>query len=189
MRETLEFFVTCPKGVEGLLRDEVLALGADSARETVTGIEVQGDMELAYRICLWSRLANRVLMVMDRFPAESAQDMYDGISKINWAEHLRADGSLAIDFTGSLPGIDNTHFGALKVKDAIVDQLRQADGTRPSVEKVQPDLRINVHCRRSEVQVALDLSGVSLHQRGYRLQQGAAPPKENTAAAILIRSG
>ena len=91
MRETLEFFVTCPKGVEGLLRDEVLALGADSARETVTGIEVQGDMELAYRICLWSRLANRVLMVMDRFPAESAQDMYDGISKINWAEHLRAD--------------------------------------------------------------------------------------------------
>ncbi|MEH6687927.1 MAG: bifunctional 23S rRNA (guanine(2069)-N(7))-methyltransferase RlmK/23S rRNA (guanine(2445)-N(2))-methyltransferase RlmL [Halopseudomonas sabulinigri] len=189
MRETLEFFVTCPKGVEGLLRDEVLALGADSARETVTGIEVQGDMELGYRICLWSRLANRVLMVLNRFPAESAQDMYDGIQKTVWAQHLRADGSLSIDFTGSLPGIDNTHFGALKVKDAIVDQLRQADGTRPSVEKVQPDLRINVHCRRSEVQVALDLSGVSLHQRGYRLQQGAAPLKENLAAAILIRSG
>jgi len=189
MRETLEFFVTCPKGVEGLLRDEVLALGADSARETVTGIEVQGDRELAYRICLWSRLANRVLMVLSRFPAESAQQMYDGIQQIDWAAHLRADGSLAIDFTGSLPGIDNTHFGALKVKDAIVDQLRQADGTRPSVEKVQPDLRINVHCRRSEVQVALDLSGVSLHQRGYRLQQGAAPLKENLAAAILIRSG
>src|SRR5690606_12010385 len=87
-----------------------------------------------------------------------------------------------------LAGVDNTHFGALRVKDALVDRLRTADGTRPSVDKVSPHLRVNVHCRNGEVQLALDLSGNSLHQRGYRLQQGAAPLKENLAAAVLIRA-
>ncbi|MFZ2290526.1 MAG: THUMP domain-containing protein, partial [Halopseudomonas yangmingensis] len=186
MRETLEYFVTCPKGIEGLLLDELRQLGADSARETVAGVSLQGDLELGYRICLWSRLANRVLLVLSRFAAEDAAGLYAGVQGIDWREHLAPDGSLAVDFTGSLPGIDNTHFGALKVKDALVDQLRQADGSRPSVDREQPDLRLNVHCRRGEVQLALDLSGASLHQRGYRLQQGAAPLKENLAAAILL---
>ena len=189
MRETLEYFVTCPKGIEGLLLDELRQLGADSARETVAGVSLQGDLELGYRICLWSRLANRVLLVLSRFAAEDAAGLYAGVQGIDWREHLAPDGSLAVDFTGSLPGIDNTHFGALKVKDALVDQLRQADGTRPSVDREQPDLRLNVHCRRGEVQLSLDLSGASLHQRGYRLQQGAAPLKENLAAAILLRAG
>ncbi|RHW22456.1 bifunctional 23S rRNA (guanine(2069)-N(7))-methyltransferase RlmK/23S rRNA (guanine(2445)-N(2))-methyltransferase RlmL [Pseudomonas jilinensis] len=189
MRETLEFFVTCPKGIEGLLLDELHALGIDSTKETLAGVSVQGSLEQAYRTCLWSRLANRVLLVLARFPATSAEDLYQGVQAIDWADHLAVNGSLAIDFSGQLQGVDNTHFGALKVKDAIVDQLRQADGSRPSVDRKQPDLRINVHCRRGEVQLALDLSGQSLHQRGYRLQQGAAPLKENLAAAILIRAG
>ena len=188
MRNTLEFFITCPKGIEGLLLDELRGLGAESARETVAGVYAQGDLELGYRICLWSRLANRVLLVLDRFPASDAQGLYDGVARIDWAEHLAADGSLAVDFTGQLAGVDNTHFGALRVKDAIVDRLRTADGTRPSVDKVSPHLRVNVHCRNGEVQLALDLSGNSLHQRGYRLQQGAAPLKENLAAAVLIRA-
>ncbi|PKM05462.1 MAG: bifunctional 23S rRNA (guanine(2069)-N(7))-methyltransferase RlmK/23S rRNA (guanine(2445)-N(2))-methyltransferase RlmL [Gammaproteobacteria bacterium HGW-Gammaproteobacteria-6] len=189
MRETLEFFVTCPKGLEGLLLDELIGLGAQSPRETLAGASVQGDLELGYRICLWSRLANRVLLILSRFPAEDAQSLYDGVSAIDWAEHMQPSGSLSVDFSGTLAAVDNTHFGALKVKDALVDQLRQADGTRPGVDKQQPDLRINVHCRSGEVQLALDISGNSLHQRGYRLQQGAAPLKENLAAAILIRAG
>lgn len=189
MRETLEFFVTCPKGIEGLLLDELHTLGIDSTKETLAGVSVEGTLEQAYRTCLWSRLANRVLLVLARFPATSAEDLYRGVQAIDWADHLAVSGSLAIDFSGQLQGVDNTHFGALKVKDAIVDQLRQADGSRPSVDRKQPDLRINVHCRRGEVQLALDLSGQSLHQRGYRLQQGAAPLKENLAAAILIRAG
>ncbi|WP_090276278.1 bifunctional 23S rRNA (guanine(2069)-N(7))-methyltransferase RlmK/23S rRNA (guanine(2445)-N(2))-methyltransferase RlmL [Halopseudomonas litoralis] len=188
MRETLEFFITCPKGIEGLLLDELRALGASSARETVAGVHAEGDLELGYRICLWSRLANRVLLILERFPGSDAQSLYDGVARIQWADHLQPDGSLAVDFTGQLAGVDNTHFGALRVKDAIVDRLRTADGTRPSVNKVNPDLRVNVHCRNGEVQLALDLSGTSLHQRGYRLQQGAAPLKENLAAAVLIRA-
>ena len=188
MRDTLEFFITCPKGIEGLLLDELRALGADSPRETVAGVYAAGDLELGYRICLWSRLANRVLLILERFPASDAQGLYDGVARVPWAEHLEPDGSLAVDFTGQLPGIDNTHFGALRVKDAIVDGLRTPTGMRPSVDKVNPDLRVNVHCRNGEVQLALDLSGNSLHQRGYRLQQGAAPLKENLASAVLIRA-
>ncbi len=189
MRETLELFVTCPRGIEGLLLDEMKALGAQSPRETHSGVSLQGDMQLAYRICLWSRLANRVLVILERFPVADAQGLYEGVAAIDWSQHLLPEGSLAVDFGGILPGVDNTHFGALKVKDAVVDGLRKADGTRPSVDRVNPDLRINVHCRSGEAQLAIDLSGHSLHQRGYRLQQGAAPLKENLAAAILLRAG
>ena len=189
MRTTVEFFITCPKGLEGLLREELLAMGAENAKETVAGVNVSGDLSLGYRICLWSRLANRVLLILDRFAVSNVQELYDGVARIDWASHMRADGSLTVDFTGILPGVDNTHFGSLKVKDAVVDILRKADGTRPSVDKVNPDLRINVFCRSNEAQLAIDMSGQSLHQRGYRLQQGAAPLKENLAAAILLRAG
>lgn len=190
MHESLEFFVTCPKGIEGLLLDELTALGAESPpRETVAGVSMRGSLELGYRICLWSRLANRVLLVLNRFAVTDAQALYDGVAAVDWTAHMAADATLSVDFGGMLPGVDNTHFGALKVKDAIVDQLRQADGSRPGVDRQNPDLRINVHCRSGEAQLALDLSGHSLHQRGYRLQQGAAPLKENLAAAILIRAG
>lgn len=189
MRNNLEFFVTCPKGIEGLLLDEIRALGAVTVKETVAGATATGDLEFGYRCCLWSRLANRVLLVLDRFPADSADALYEGLMKLPWREHLSPSGTLAVDFSGQLQGVDNTHFGALKVKDAIVDTLREPDGTRPSVDKIAPHLRVNVHCRSGQVQVAIDLSGNSLHQRGYRLQQGAAPLKENLAAAILIRAG
>ncbi|WP_373186534.1 bifunctional 23S rRNA (guanine(2069)-N(7))-methyltransferase RlmK/23S rRNA (guanine(2445)-N(2))-methyltransferase RlmL [Halopseudomonas sp.] len=189
MHESLEFFVTCPKGIEGLLLDELNALGAENARETVAGVSINGNLELGYRICLWSRLANRVLLVLNRFAVADAQGLYDGVAAVDWAAHMPVEATLSVDFGGILPGVDNTHFGALKVKDAIVDRLRQPDGTRPGVDRQNPDLRINVHCRSGEAQLAIDLSGHSLHQRGYRLQQGAAPLKENLAAAILIRAG
>tara|TARA_R110001606_G_scaffold377844_1_gene537164 strand:+ start:40431 stop:42674 length:2244 start_codon:yes stop_codon:yes gene_type:complete len=189
MHDSLEFFVTCPKGLEGLLLDELNALGAENARETVAGVSISGNLELGYRICLWSRLANRVLLVLNRFSVSDAQALYDGVAAVDWAAHMQVEATLSVDFVGILPGVDNTHFGALKVKDAIVDRLRQPDGTRPGVDRQNPDLRINVHCRSGEAQLAIDLSGHSLHQRGYRLQQGAAPLKENLAAAILIRAG
>src|SRR5690554_5093564 len=135
MRDTLEFFITCPKGIEGLLLDEVRSLGAESAKETVAGVYASGTLELGYRICLWSRLANRVLLILQRFAADDAQALYEGVSQVKWAQHLASDGSLAVDFSGQLPGVDNTHFGALKVKDAIVDQLRSPSDERPSVDK------------------------------------------------------
>src|SRR5690554_7493325 len=101
MRDTLEFFITCPKGIEGLLLDEVRALGAESAKETVAGVYASGSMELGYRLCLWSRLANRVLLILQRFPAGDAQALYDGVARVDWADHLASNGTLAVDYSGS----------------------------------------------------------------------------------------
>ncbi|WP_416423330.1 bifunctional 23S rRNA (guanine(2069)-N(7))-methyltransferase RlmK/23S rRNA (guanine(2445)-N(2))-methyltransferase RlmL [Pseudomonas sp. App30] len=189
MSDRYELFLTCPKGLEGLLAEEATALGLEDTREHTSAVRGMADMETAYRLCLWSRLGNRVLLVLKRFAMKDAEDLYHGVHDVDWQDHLLPDGTLAVEFSGHGSGIDNTHFGALKVKDAIVDKLRTPEGERPSVDKLNPDLRVHLRLDRGEAILSLDLSGHSLHQRGYRLQQGAAPLKENLAAAILIRSG
>ena len=189
MSDRHEFFLTCPKGLEALLLEEATGLGLEAARSHTSAIRGEGDLTTGYRLCLWSRIANRVLLVLARFPVTDAQSLYDGVAQVDWREHLEPDGTLAVEFSGHGSGIDNTHFGALKVKDAIVDSLRTATGVRPSVEKLNPDVRVHLRLDKGQAVLSLDLSGHSLHQRGYRLQQGAAPLKENLAAALLIRSG
>ena len=189
MSERYEIVLTCPKGLEGLLLEEATGLGLLEAREQTAAVRGSGDIEVAYRLCLWSRLANRVLLVLSRFAMNNADALYDGVKAVDWREHLEPDGTLAVEFSGHGSGIDNTHFGALKVKDAIVDSLRTRTGERPSVDKLNPDVRVHLRLDRGEAVLSLDLSGHSLHQRGYRLQQGAAPLKENLAAAVLIRAG
>lgn len=189
MSDRNELILTCPKSLEGLLLEEASGLGLEEAREQTAAIRGFASMEVAYRLCLWSRLANRVLLVLRRFPVQNAEELYQGVLAVDWAEHLDPAGTLAVEFSGHGAGIDNTHFGALKVKDAIVDKLRTPAGTRPSIDKVDPDLRVHLRLDKGEAVLSLDLAGHSLHQRGYRLQQGAAPLKENLAAAILIRAG
>lgn len=189
MSDVFELYLTCPKGLEGLLATEAAELGLAEVREHTAAVRGQATMETAYRLCLWSRLANRVLLVLKRFSMSNADDLYHGVREVEWAEHLDPAGTLAVEFSGHGSGIDNTHFGALKVKDAIVDSLRGPDGQRPGIDKLNPDLRIHLRLDRGEAILSLDLSGHSLHQRGYRLQQGAAPLKENLAAAILVRAG
>ncbi|MDF2182739.1 bifunctional 23S rRNA (guanine(2069)-N(7))-methyltransferase RlmK/23S rRNA (guanine(2445)-N(2))-methyltransferase RlmL [Neptuniibacter sp. CAU 1671] len=182
-------FVTCPKGLELLLQEELENLGLTELRQTVAGVEGQGGLEAAYQICLWSRLANRVLMPLHECPAQTADELYDGVQAISWLDHINSSGSLLIDFNGRSEGISNTHFGALKVKDAIVDQIRMQTGSRPEIAKVNPDVRVNVYLHRGKARISLDLSGESLHRRAYRLQSGEAPLKENLAAAVLLRAG
>ncbi len=189
MTDRHELILTCPKGLEGLLLEEATALGLEEGREQTSAVRGCGALEVGYRLCLWSRLANRVLLVISRFPTVDAETLYQGVHAVDWAEHLLPSGSLAVEFSGRGSGIDNTHFGALKVKDAIVDRLRSASGERPSIDKLDPDLRVHLRLDKGQAVLSLDLSGHSLHQRGYRLQQGAAPLKENLAAAILIRAG
>lgn len=189
MSDVVELYLTCPKGLEGLLAEEAATLGLADVREHTAAVRGEATLETAYRLCVWSRLANRVLMVLKRFQMKNAEDLYHGVREVEWADHLAPTGTLAVEFSGHGSGIDNTHFGALKVKDAIVDSLRAPDGQRPGVDKLNPDLRIHLRLDRGEAILSLDLSGHSLHQRGYRLQQGAAPLKENLAAAILIRAG
>lgn len=184
-----QFFATCPKSLEGLLFSELTQLGATELRETVAGVYFSGSIETAYRVCLWSRLANKILLPLASFDVASQDDLYHGTRDIAWQEHLNPTGTLLVDFVGTSDEIRNTQFGAVKVKDAIVDCLRDFSGERPSVAKRDPDLRVNARLSKDKVVVSLDLSGESLHRRGYRLKQGSAPMKENLAAGILLRAG
>ena len=183
------FFATCPKGLETLLADELTRLGADSIKETVAGVAFTGELECAYRACLWSRLASRVLLSLASFGVRDDMDLYLGISNIPWESYFSVNQTIAVDFSGTSDSIRNTQYGALKVKDAIVDRFTKRTGQRPNIDKREPDVRIQVHLKREEASVALDLSGPALHQRGYRSGTGDAPLKENLAAAVLLRSG
>jgi len=183
------FLATCPKGFEPLLVDELVSVGASNVKQVAIGVEFSGEIEHAYRACLWSRVGNRILLPLLKGTAESAEELYDAISSIDWLEHMEPTNSLAISFTGSSRAINNTHFGALKVKDAIVDQFRDKTGVRPVIERDTPDIRVHAHLYRGRLSVSLDLSGSSMHRRGYRLFAGTAPLKENLAAALLLRAG
>ena len=188
MTSQYRFFATAPKAMEGLLAAELKSLGAADVQEARAGAGFQGDIAAAYRICLWSRIANRVLLPVAQFAAPDPEALYHGVMDVDWREHLDPTGTLAVDFSTVRSQINHSQFGAQKVKDAIVDQLRRETGERPSVDRDRPNLRINVYLHRDQATVYIDLSGDSLHRRGYREQGVEASLKENLAAAILQRA-
>ncbi len=183
------FIATAPEGIEPLLAAELAALGATAIKPVRGGIRFQGALELAYRACLWSRTASRVLLPLAEFPVAEVEALYAGIHALPWEDHLAPDGALAVEFTGTGSGINHSHYGAQRVKDAIVDRFRERCGQRPGVDRNQPDLRIHVLLRDGQATVSLDLSGDSLHRRGYREATVIAPLKETLAAALLLKSG
>lgn len=186
--DALSFLATAPAGIEPLLAAELAALGATAPQPVRGGIRFQGSLELAYRACLWSRVASRILLQLTEFPATDAEALYTGLHDLPWEEHLAAHGTLAVDFSGGGPGIDHTHFGAQRVKDAIVDRFRARAGQRPGVDPRRPDLRIHLRWHHSRATVGIDLSGDSLHRRGYREATVTAPLKETLAAALLLKA-
>ena len=183
------WLATCPKGMEQLLADELEAIGALEIKQTVAAVHFQGSLEIAYRACLWSRIANRVLLPLLSFKLDSTDDLYKHSVEIPWEDHFTADNSIAIDFIGTSKYIDNSMYGAQLLKDAVVDRIRRIAGGRPNVDAKSPDIRIQARQHKGQVTVSLDISGDSLHRRGYRTGQGSAPLKENLAAAILMRAG
>ncbi len=185
----LKFAASCPRGLADLLGCELRALGAREVREHATDVAFHGTLEVAYRTCLESRIANRVLLELVRFEARDAQEFYDGARAFDWSEHIAPGATLACEFTGRHPAITHTHFGALKLKDAICDQLRARAGFRPTVARERPSVRIHAHASGTRITLGLDLAGESLHRRGYRVGSGAAPLKENVAAGMLLRAG
>jgi len=185
-----QLFATTPKAMETILTEELQSLGITDIKATMAGVAFQGDRETAYRACLWSRTANRILLVLSSFEVKTQEDLYNGVQQINWFEHINADDTFAVSFSAkNSQAINNTHFGALKVKDAIVDQMRDKFQQRPSINTEQPNIRINVYLNGEIAQLSLDLSGESLHRRGYRDVNIQAPMKENLAAAMLLRCG
>lgn len=184
-----DWLATCPKGLELLLAEELQAIGAQAIKETVAAVTFKGSMEVAYRACLWSRLANRVLKPLHSFMLNESNDLYEQCNDIPWEVHFSAAQSIAIDFIGTSRLIDNTMYGSQRVKDAVVDRIRRIEGERPNVDTKNPDIRIQVRQHKGRVSVSLDISGESLHRRGYRTGQGSAPIKENLAVALLLRAG
>ncbi len=185
-----QLFATTPKAMEDILADELKLLGAENVQPKMAGVTFQGDLEMAYRACLWSRTANRILLPLKSFKVHSKDDLYQAVKKINWFEHFKPDDTFAVSFSAkNSEVISNTHFGALVVKDAIVDQMRAKFQKRPNIELNRPTIKINVYLNNENAQLNLDLSGESLHRRGYREANVQAPIKENLAAAMLLRSG
>lgn len=183
-----QFFATTAKAMEDLLVDELRSLGIQKVQKTRAGAQFDGDLEDAYRVCLHSRIANRVLLPLRSFSAPTPEKLYAGVKAIRWSDHLSVDRTFAVDFQSSRSFITHTQFGALKSKDAIVDQFRSNTGERPSVNTENPDIRINIYLNDNEATVGIDLSGESLHRRGYRIEDTGAPLKENLAAAILMHA-
>ena len=190
--QKFKLFVTGHKGFETLLFRELRTLleGSDAILEKrYGGVEIAAGLDVIYRLCLHSRLANRVFCELARARVEDEAQLYQAVSAIDWSQHVDAEGSLAVSATLSGSKLTHSHFVALRVKDAIVDQFRERSGSRPSVEKNQPDIQVHVNIHQDQASISLDLSGDSLHRRGYRLEHTGAPLKEHLAAALLIQAG
>jgi len=179
-------YATCAPGLESLLATELREQGAADVNTAGAGVRFGNSLESAYRACLWSRVANRVLMPVHRGSVASPEDLYARVQEVDWSEHMDVDSTLAVDFYTAHSNLTHSQYGALKVKDAVVDQFRAEHGRRPNVDRESPDLRINVYLYRNQARIALDLSGASLHRRGYRQHGGLAPLKENLAASLLL---
>jgi len=182
----MQFFASTAKGMEDLLFNELTDLGCERVEKTRAGVAFQGSLETAYRACLWSRIANRVLLPLKTFPAPDPEKLYAGAKSIRWSEHFTPEQTFAVDFATNKSQITHSQYGALKTKDAIVDQFRSIGGVRPSIDTQKPDVRVNVYLLEDQATISIDLSGDSLHKRGYREEGTAAPLKENLAAAILM---
>ncbi len=184
-----QYFATVARGLESLAAEELTELGAESVEPGFCGVAFQGDRKLLYHVNLWARLPFRILLRLDTFPCQDAEDLYQGIQTLPWQDYLTPDYTLAVDATGKTPQLNHSHFTALQVKNAIVDQQRQQFGARSHIDTQTPDVRINVHLHQDRCVVSLDSSGSSLHRRGYRPAVGAAPLKESLAAALIRLSG
>ncbi|WP_392562700.1 bifunctional 23S rRNA (guanine(2069)-N(7))-methyltransferase RlmK/23S rRNA (guanine(2445)-N(2))-methyltransferase RlmL [Orbus sturtevantii] len=184
-----KLFASSPRGLEELLKKELTDIGATDCQVAQGGVYFAADDATLYCSLLWTRLASRILLPISEFDIYSDLDLYSCALNINWPAIFAVDATFMIHFSGTNDFIRNSQYGALKVKDAIVDCFTRKVDQRPNVTKERPDIRIHAFLNKNRVILSLDLSGESLHQRGYRDKTGEAPLKENLAAAIVLRSG
>ena len=185
----LPFFCSSPRNTSDLLAGEVTFCGGDDLHHKPTGISFSASIESAYRICLWSRIANRLLLKIASFEAPSSDELYKHTYEVDWGNHIKPAGTFSVSCTLTAVEGLNSNFVTLKVKDAIADYFREHTGTRPDVATHEPDVPVHVHIHRSTAELYIDFAGTSLHRRGYRVAGGQATLKENVAAAFLVRAG
>jgi 23S rRNA (guanine2445-N2)-methyltransferase / 23S rRNA (guanine2069-N7)-methyltransferase len=185
----LYWIATAPVGAASVLAEELAQFGASDIRERSHDVKFQGTLEVGYRACLWSRTATRVLLSVGSVDATSSKNLFDAVKRMDWREHLAPGATLACDCSGGNESIRHTIYGSQLLKDAVCDSLRDATGERPNIKPERPDVLLHLHVEGPVALVSVDFSGESLHRRGYRLDGGRAPLKENVAAAVLLRSG
>ena len=189
------YWVTCADGLETLLREEIEGLGVQNIEQFPGRLVFKGTLENAYRVCLWSRLASRVLMPIHTHELEFthdardvAEELYEGAIAFDWSLIFAPQSTFAVRLHIERDIKVNSQFATLRVKDGVVDSFMEAVGKRPSIDIKQPEITMYVLAGKTEHTYCLDLSGDSLHKRGYRRFMTDAPIKENLAAAILQKA-
>jgi putative N6-adenine-specific DNA methylase len=186
---SLNCFAAVPRGAEELAAAELAFLGINEAKPGKGGVSFSTDRAGLYRANLWLRTASRVLVQLAIFPCAGPDDLYSGVHAIEWQKLITPDMTLAVDCSLRDSALTHSGFVALKTKDAVVDRIREACGSRPNVDTTSPDVRINVHLHKNVCTVSLDSSGDSLDRRGYRLERNEAPLRETLAAAVVALTG
>ncbi|HTS21928.1 MAG TPA: THUMP domain-containing protein [Casimicrobiaceae bacterium] len=179
------YFAPCPRGLESALAEELASLGAVSIATADGGVGFEGDLNLAYRANLESRLASRVLWRVGGGAYRSERDVFDLASELDWPRWFRADRSLRVDVAATRSPLKSLEFATLRIKDAVCDRHRAHSGRRPSVSKERPDVRVQAYLTVDQVTFYLDTSGEPLFKRGYRRESAEAPLRENLAAGLL----
>lgn len=182
------YFATTARGLEEISAQELKDLGAKNVKTDFTGVHFEGDKALLYRVNLWARTVFRVLKPIETVRCQNPQQLYHNVQAINWSEYLQPHHAIAINCTGKNQKLNHSHFTAIQIKNAIVEQQQRKKGIRSDVDTVNPDIIVNAHITENECILSLDSSGESLHRRGYRPAVGLAPLKETLAAALLYLS-
>lgn len=160
-----EFYASCPEGFEAALADELRGMGLRQVRPLKGRVAFAGSPADAERACLWSRLASRIFVVLGRFACTDAEDLYEATRSIAWERILRAGATIAVTARGTNDELRNSHFAALRVKDALCDRMLEVEGRRPNVDTDDPDARISLTLRGNRASIQLDLSGDPLFKR------------------------
>jgi putative N6-adenine-specific DNA methylase len=183
------FFATSPRGLEALLCAELAALGAKQAAAVPGGVAFQGDWAVCYAANLWSRLASRVLWRVAEFGYAGEDDLYEATRKVDWTRHFAVERTLRVNVSATKSPLKSLDFATLRVKDAVCDCFRDAKGSRPSIDRTNPDVRVHAYLEASRGALYLDTSGEPLFKRGWRTGSGEAPLRENLAAGLVLLSG
>ncbi len=189
MENTFSMVAKTFKGLEPVLRDELLSLGAENVEMGTRMVSFEGDLELMYRANLCLRTALRILKPIEKFTANDPDELYDIVRDIAWEKYMTPQTTFAIDTTVNSEDFNHSRFVTYRVKDGIVDHFRDLQGERPSIRVTGYDLLFNVHIDGDRVTISLDSSGEPLSKRGYREEQTEAPINEVLAAGIIMTTG
>jgi len=184
-----QYLAVTSNGLENLLAEELTNLGITDAKPVQAGVKFSASNEQIYRCCLWSRLASRFVRILSEFTCQDDMDLYLATVAINWVNQFHSTKKFIVDFNGTNREIRNSQYGAMKVKDGVVDCFEKKGLPRPNISKERPDVRLHVRLHKDKAILGIDMVGSGLHQRGYRPASGKAPLRETLAAAIILRSG